>query len=94
MGEKERERVKIKPGARIFIELPGAGEDNQTNLGVAEDRQLFRLLKQPISSLRKRHLPARRVIDPSNHNLPSPHIDIRPRKTLKFFARSAIKSGS
>ena len=61
------------PGAREIIELASTGEDDDSNLRVAQDRQLLSLLQQPIPPLGKRHLPARRIIDPPNHYLPSPH---------------------
>lgn len=65
---------KNQPGcAGEIVEFAGAGEDDEGDVGVAEDSELLRLLQQSISPLRKRHLPARHVVDPPYHYLPSPH---------------------
>lgn len=63
----------IEPGTGVFIELAGAGEDDDSYIGVAKDRQFFRLLQQSAPPLRESHLSARRIIDPPDYNLASPH---------------------
>lgn len=44
-------------------QLAGGGEDDERDLGVAEDGELLRLLEQAPPSLGERHLPRRRVVD-------------------------------
>jgi hypothetical protein len=63
-----------KPGAGGFIEAAGAGEDDESDLGIAKDGQLLGLLEQPAPALREGHLPVRRVLDPLDDYLPSPHL--------------------
>ncbi|KAH7567622.1 hypothetical protein JRO89_XS07G0106000 [Xanthoceras sorbifolium] len=46
--------------SEIIIKLAGAGEDHDSDLRVAQDRQLLRFLQQTVPSLRERHLPAPR----------------------------------
>jgi hypothetical protein len=64
----------IEPGASEVIEATGAGEDDEADLGIAKDAELLGLLEQPSPALRERHLPARRVVDPLDLYLPSPHL--------------------
>lgn len=40
-----------RPGACKIIELAGAGEDHDSDLSIAQDRQLLRLLQQPVPPL-------------------------------------------
>lgn len=90
------------PRAGIVIELAGAGEDNKSDLSITKYGKLLSLLKQPVSPLRKRHLPARRIVNPPDHNLPSPHLFLLLLLLLQpivgflsfFSARSASKSHS
>lgn len=42
--------------AAELIKLATAGEDDETNLGIAQHRELIGLFEQPISSLCKCHL--------------------------------------
>jgi hypothetical protein len=65
-----------RPGARVLIEAAGAGEDHETNLGIAEDSELLGFLEDPVPPLREGHLPARRVVNPADHNLPPPHLSV------------------
>lgn len=61
------------PGASKIVELSSAREDHYSDFSIAQDRELLRFLQQSVPSLRKRHLSARRVIDPPYHYFPSPH---------------------
>lgn len=54
-------------------ELARGGEDDEPNLGVAEDGELLGLLEQPPPPLGEGHLPRRQVVDPPYRNpLPLP----------------------
>jgi len=52
------------PGARELRELAGGGEDDERDVGVAEHRELLRLLEQPAPALGVGHLPRCRVLYP------------------------------
>lgn len=62
-------------GGAVVGDLAGAGEDEDGDLGVAEDADLPGLLDDPIPPLREGHLPIRRVLDPLDLDLPSTHLD-------------------
>lgn len=47
------------PGACEIVELAGAGEDDDSDLSIAQDREFLGFLQQSIPPLRKRNLPAR-----------------------------------
>lgn len=64
---------RLHAGGSEIIELVSAGEYDNSNFSIAKDPQLLGLLQQTVPPLRKRHLPARRVIDPPYRDLPSPH---------------------
>jgi hypothetical protein len=49
------------------------GEEDERDLGVAEDGELVRLLEQAVPALGEGHLPADLVLDPLQHHLPAPH---------------------
>jgi hypothetical protein len=68
-----KEKRKKVPGAGEIVEPTGAGEDDDTNLSIAENRKLLSFLQQSIPSLRERNLTARRVIDPLNRDLAPSH---------------------
>jgi hypothetical protein len=79
-GRRIRRRlVWCTPGAGEIVELAGAGEDDEADLGVAEDREFLRLLQKPVPPLRESHLPAGWVVDPTDHDLPPPHQRVRFR---------------
>ena len=61
------------PVTSILVETATAGEDDQRDLGFAEDGKLIGLLEQPVPALAEGHLSARRVLDPLDLNLPPPH---------------------
>lgn len=63
----------LVPCVREVVEASGAGEDHDANLSVAENGKLLSLLQKPVAALGEGHLPAGRVVDPADHNLPPPH---------------------
>jgi len=60
-------------GGGELEEAAAAGEDDERDLGVAQQRQLVRLLEQPVPALGERHLPADLVLDPLQLHLAAPH---------------------
>ena len=70
--EREREREVI-PSAAELEELAAAGEDDESDLGVAEHGELISFLQQTISSFREGHLTIDLVLDPLQLHSPSPH---------------------
>lgn len=62
------------PGAGEFVELSPGREDNERDLGIAENGELERLLQQTVPPLRERHLPARGVLYPLHLRFPSHHL--------------------
>jgi len=67
----EENLVHISAG--ILVQLVAAGEDDESDLAVAEDRQLVGLLHHPELSLVKRHLSVSLIGDPRDLNLLPPH---------------------
>lgn len=66
--------VDVRGGrADVVIELVGAGDDDDRDLGVAEDGQLVGLLEETVASLGEGHLPVGGVLDPLDLDLPSSH---------------------
>lgn len=70
MEIKDREYELV---AGVLIEPAGRREDDESDLDVAEQRELEALLQQPIASLGEGHLPRRDVLDPLQFHLPPPH---------------------
>ncbi|KAG6530207.1 hypothetical protein ZIOFF_012430 [Zingiber officinale] len=66
------------PGTGELVELPPSGEDDERDLGVAEDGELVRLLEEAISPLRKGYLPAGRVLYTPHLGLPPHHRSSSP----------------
>lgn len=62
-----------KPGAGKVIELVSVGENDETDLGVAENSKFFSFLDETLSSFGESDLSTRGIIDLLDHNLPSPH---------------------
>lgn len=56
------------------MELAGAGEHNNGNLGIAENGELVGLLEKPIPSFRVSHLAVGGVFYPLDLDLSSSHI--------------------
>jgi hypothetical protein len=57
------------------------GEEDERDLGVAEDGELVRLLEQAVPALGEGDLAADLVLDPLQHHLPAPH----GRRDLRAF---------
>jgi hypothetical protein len=65
----------VVPGVGgVLIELALGGEDDDGDLGVAEDGDLVRLLEQPVPALGEGHLPVYLVLYPLQLHLASPHL--------------------
>ena len=56
-----------------LVELAATGEDEESNLDIAENRELSSLLHQPAPPLRESHLTTTLVLDSLQHHLPPPH---------------------
>uniref|UniRef100_A0A8R7PYJ6 Uncharacterized protein n=1 Tax=Triticum urartu TaxID=4572 RepID=A0A8R7PYJ6_TRIUA len=67
-----RGREHHAPGGGVLVEPAGGGEDEQRDLGVAEERELEGLLEEPRAALGEAHLPARPVLDPPQLHTPAP----------------------
>ena len=61
------------PGAGELVEPAGAGEDDDTNLSIAENRKLLGFLQESVPSLGESHLTTRRVINPLDRDLTPSH---------------------
>jgi len=61
------------PVVGVLVEAAAAGEDDERHLGVAQDRELVRLLEEPVAALAEGDLPARVVLDPLDLNPSPPH---------------------
>lgn len=57
----------------VLEELSSSGEDDQSDLSVAENRDLMSFLQQSRPPLRERHLAVDLVLDPLQLNPTSPH---------------------
>ena len=69
-------RKEYAPGVRgVLVELPFRGEDDDGDLGVAEDGDLVRLLEQPAAALGEGHLPVYLVLYPLQLHLAPTHPD-------------------
>lgn len=62
------------PRTRKLKKLAGVGEDNNSNLGIAENGQFLSLLEQPSASFRECDLPAVCIFNPLDLNLPPTHV--------------------
>jgi len=60
------------PGGGEVVELAVRGEDDDADVGVAEDGELPGLLEQPGAALAEGHLPVHRVLD-------APQLHLAPR---------------
>jgi hypothetical protein len=56
-------------GVGELVEPAGAGDDDEANLRIVEDRELH-LLQRSVPPLGKSHLPTHRVVYPPYHYLP------------------------
>ena len=62
----------------VLVELPFRGEDDDGDLGVAEDGDLVRLLEQPVAALGEGHLTVYLVLYPLQLHLAATHPDRSP----------------
>ncbi|RWW55010.1 hypothetical protein BHE74_00038385 [Ensete ventricosum] len=91
---RQKKRVDIRvvlmtPGTAAELEQPAAaGEDDERDLGVAQDGQLVGLLEQPAPPLRERHLPVDLVLDPPQLDPPSPHVVVEAEAKPSLFFTS------
>lgn len=61
------------PGGGEVVELAVRGEDDDADVGVAEDGELPGFLEQPGTALAEGHLPVHRVLDAPQLHLASRH---------------------
>lgn len=66
--------VAIPGAAAELEEAASAGEDDEGELGIAEDRELVSLLQQSVTPLCEGHLPVYLVLDPLQLHPPPPHL--------------------
>jgi hypothetical protein len=65
-------RCTYVPGGGEVVELAVRGEDDDADVGVAEDGELPGLFEQPGAALAEGHLPVHRVLD-------APQLHLAPR---------------
>lgn len=70
------------PGASELVELSSTGEDDESDLGVAQHGELVSFLQQTVPPLGEGHLAVDLVLDPLQLNPPSPH-PLTPTKKKK-----------
>ena len=71
---EKNSRERRAPVVGVLVEAPAAGEDDERHLGVAEHRELVRLLQEAVAALAEGDLPVGRVHDALDLDLPSPHL--------------------
>jgi hypothetical protein len=71
---KGREEGRVPLVGGVLVELPLWGEDDDANLGVAEDGDLVRLLEEAVAALGEGHLPVYLVLYPLQLHLAAPHL--------------------
>lgn len=97
---RKNSRERLAPVVGVLVEAPAAGEDDERHLGVAEDRELVRLLQETVAALAESDLPVRRVLDaldldpPSPHLLGSPPCRSRSRSRARPWGRRLLYLGS
>jgi hypothetical protein len=64
--------INKSPVVGVLVEAAAAGEDDERDLGVAEHRELVRLLEQAVAALAEGDLPVRRVLDALDLDLTPP----------------------
>ena len=65
-----------RPVVGVLVEAATTGEDDERDLGVAEDGQFIGFLEQPVPALAEGDLAARVVLDPLDLDLSSPHVSL------------------
>jgi len=68
-----------------LVGLAGRREDEEGNLGVAQNRQLVSFLQKPIPTLGERNLPTCRIFDSFQLNFASSHVFVFKKKNVFFF---------
>ena len=76
-------RIEFTPGAGELEELAFAREDDESDLGIAKDREIMSLLHKPTAALRECHLARGRILDPLDLDLPTNHND-SPRFSFRI----------
>lgn len=61
-------------GGCELVEAAARGEDDERDLGVAEDGELVRLLEQAVAALGEGHLPVYLVLNPLQLHLAATHL--------------------
>jgi hypothetical protein len=70
--------VTVPLRAAELVELAAVGEDDERDLGVAEDGELVGLLEQAVAALGEGDLAVDLVLDPLELHPPPPHRGRRP----------------
>jgi hypothetical protein len=70
---------RIPLAAAELVELAAVGEDDESDLRIAEDGELVRLLEQTVPALGEGHLPVDLVLDPLQLDPSPPHGGWRSR---------------
>jgi hypothetical protein len=75
----------------VLVELALGGEDDDGDLGVAEDGDLVRLLQQPVPALGEGHLPVYLVLYPLQLHLAAPHLRLPPISASFLFRSMRLR---
>jgi hypothetical protein len=78
-------------GREVVVQLPGAGEEQQQQVDVAQDGELPCLLEEPVPALVEGGLPLRRVLDPLYLAAAPPHVVVPDSQTRGAAAAPANK---
>jgi len=68
----KRSMAVRRPVVGVLVEAAAAGEDDERDLGVAEHRELVRLLEEAVAALAEGDLPVRGVLDALDLDLAPP----------------------
>uniref|UniRef100_A0A5K1DZI3 Uncharacterized protein n=1 Tax=Nymphaea colorata TaxID=210225 RepID=A0A5K1DZI3_9MAGN len=69
-------------GTAVLEHLPTAGKDDESDLGIAEDGELMRLLQQPVPPIGERNLPVGGVLNPPHLNTSTSYAHLNVISTL------------
>lgn len=83
MVRRRRDDDDDVPSGGEVVELAVCGEDDDADVGVAEDGELPGLLEQPGAALAEGHLPVHRVLD-------APQLHLAPRHGCRWIAWSLL----
>lgn len=70
----------IPSSAAELVELPSSGEDDESDLRIAENRELVSFLQEAVPTLGEGHLPVDLVLDPLQLYPSSPHFQALDRE--------------